>query len=326
MMNADFSSSSFTLSAHRRSARGTSSATRSTTRRRDARVTTACSRPRSWCRSAAPVREGVGLLGSPPFEIPRSVRRDAQFDDLRTGAAIARAAGPQEPREPRDDGALPRVALDLLLRLRVDHRRPCWACTQGGEILHVAAAGVALVLFTMAYFVLVERLSLGFRRLSPQYCSIYDPYYWRHERYWKLNDAAYLAPLNGTPFKGLPWRAARRPRRPPAVRRRLRDAREDTRRDRRRLHARRAHDAAVPLARGRDVQVRPHRHRLRLHDRDERLRALRRGDRTTGWSRSGLVPDEGRAAAGRIGVGAATRRAQCRAEPCASCLAHSACR
>ena len=28
--------------------------------------------------------------------------------------------------------------------------------------------------------------SLGFRRMSPQFCSIYDPYFWWHERLWKL--------------------------------------------------------------------------------------------------------------------------------------------
>jgi serine acetyltransferase len=44
---------------------------------------------------------------------------------------------------------------------------------------------------------------MGFRHLKPQYCSIYDPYFWRHERLWKL---LALAPLNGTPFKPLIWR------------------------------------------------------------------------------------------------------------------------
>src|ERR1700690_3451564 len=34
------------------------------------------------------IREGVGLLGSPPFEIPRSVERDLAFDDLRTGGGL----------------------------------------------------------------------------------------------------------------------------------------------------------------------------------------------------------------------------------------------
>ena len=152
-----------------------------------------------------PVREGVGLLGSPPFEIPRSVRRDAQFDHLRTGAAIGERLARKN-----------RVNLGTMALYLVSRWIYFYACVwitvgllglhQGGEILHVAAAAAALVLFTMAYFVLVERLSLGFRRLSPQYCSIYDPYYWHHERYWKLNDASYLAPLNGTPFKGLAWR------------------------------------------------------------------------------------------------------------------------
>src|SRR5437879_6245707 len=36
------------------------------------------------------IREGVGLLGSPPFEIPRSVERDSRFDHLRTGEAMRR--------------------------------------------------------------------------------------------------------------------------------------------------------------------------------------------------------------------------------------------
>src|SRR5207249_5984460 len=35
-------------------------------------------------------REGVGLLGSPPIEIPRSVERDSRYDHLRTGEAYAR--------------------------------------------------------------------------------------------------------------------------------------------------------------------------------------------------------------------------------------------
>ena len=36
------------------------------------------------------VREGVGLLGSPPFEVPRSVERDSRFDHMRTGEALRR--------------------------------------------------------------------------------------------------------------------------------------------------------------------------------------------------------------------------------------------
>src|SRR6266545_2634177 len=36
------------------------------------------------------VREGVGLLGAPCFEIPRTVERDTQFDHLHTGEALRR--------------------------------------------------------------------------------------------------------------------------------------------------------------------------------------------------------------------------------------------
>src|SRR5258708_26292505 len=36
------------------------------------------------------IREGVGLLGAPCFEIPRSVERDSRFDHLRTGEALRR--------------------------------------------------------------------------------------------------------------------------------------------------------------------------------------------------------------------------------------------
>src|SRR5439155_21685724 len=36
------------------------------------------------------LREGVGLLGSPAFEIPRSVERDSRFDQLREGAELHR--------------------------------------------------------------------------------------------------------------------------------------------------------------------------------------------------------------------------------------------
>ena len=40
-----------------------------------------------------PVREDVGLLGSPCFEIPRSVDRDRAFDDLKTADELRAAAG-----------------------------------------------------------------------------------------------------------------------------------------------------------------------------------------------------------------------------------------
>jgi acetyltransferase-like isoleucine patch superfamily enzyme len=40
----------------------------------------------------------------------------------------------------------------------------------------------------------------------PQSCSIYDDYYWKHERFWKLSEVFYLDLFSGTPFKGMVWR------------------------------------------------------------------------------------------------------------------------
>jgi serine acetyltransferase len=48
---------------------------------------------------------------------------------------------------------------------------------------------------------------MRFGTLRPQYCSIYDPYFWWHERYWKLM-APLIGMLNGTPFKSPVWRLA----------------------------------------------------------------------------------------------------------------------
>ena len=41
-----------------------------------------------------PVREGIGLLGSPSFEIPRSVQRDAAFDELKRRRRSPRGCRP----------------------------------------------------------------------------------------------------------------------------------------------------------------------------------------------------------------------------------------
>jgi len=65
---------------------------------------------------------------------------------------------------------------------------------------------MADVLFTVVYFVLVDRAVTGFRALRPKFCSIYQPAFWRHERFWKIPAVAYIPMFNGMPFKGVIWR------------------------------------------------------------------------------------------------------------------------
>lgn len=150
------------------------------------------------------VREGVGLLGSPCFEIPRSVERDSRFDHLRTGDEQRRRLAAKNRYNIRTMG--------LFLFIRWLH---AFALTVFGLAavnlyetfgpITVAAAMVLSLVFSEAYFVLVERAVAGFRALQPQFCSIYDPYYWWHERYWKVPDT-YFGAFNGTPFKNVIWR------------------------------------------------------------------------------------------------------------------------
>jgi acetyltransferase-like isoleucine patch superfamily enzyme len=63
-----------------------------------------------------------------------------------------------------------------------------------------------LLLFALGTLILVERASMGFRRMSPRFCSIYDPYFWHHERFWKLTTNSAFDIFNGTALKGVVWR------------------------------------------------------------------------------------------------------------------------
>ena len=154
------------------------------------------------------VREGVGLLGSPSFEIPRSVERDSRFDHLTSGDELRRRLAAKNKYNLRTLG------LSLLLRwihffgitllamavVDVYQRSGSVAVAAGGVLL----ATLLTTLFTTAYFVLSERGIARFRPLRPQFCSIYDPYFWWHERFWKFVIPDSLDKIFvGTPFKNI---------------------------------------------------------------------------------------------------------------------------
>ncbi len=153
------------------------------------------------------VRSGVGLLGSPPFEIPRTVERDTRFDHLREGDELRRRLSAKNRFNLR--------SMTLFLFLRWLHW--CGLTVLGfaavdlygtsglaGGLL-IGAALMAAVVFSTGYYILVERAVGRFRPLEPKLCSIYDPYFWWHERLWKVPDT-HLVVFNGTPFKNWVWR------------------------------------------------------------------------------------------------------------------------
>jgi non-ribosomal peptide synthetase-like protein len=151
------------------------------------------------------IREGVGLLGAPCFEIPRSVERDSRFDHLRTGEALRRGLAAKNRYNLRTIGLFfftrwVGVFLFALLYLA------------GIELYDVLPHVVSAVLFalsiviTAVYFSLVHRCVEALRPLQPTICSIYHRDFWSAERLWKAHPIHYLHAFDGTPFKNVLWR------------------------------------------------------------------------------------------------------------------------
>ncbi|MGW7369231.1 Pls/PosA family non-ribosomal peptide synthetase [Streptomyces sp. NPDC054841] len=152
-----------------------------------------------------PVREGVGLLGSPSFEIPRTVERDNKFNHLESGSELRRRLAAKNRHN-----ALTAV---LYLLMRWIHLFAVTLIAMAAvDLYHALGAlvfGLASVLtlaFTACYFALIERAVTRFRDMEPLYCSIYEPSFWRHERFWKMASVAFVHAFDGTPFKNLVWR------------------------------------------------------------------------------------------------------------------------
>ncbi|MFJ6636435.1 Pls/PosA family non-ribosomal peptide synthetase [Streptomyces sp. NPDC091376] len=153
-----------------------------------------------------PMREGVGLLGSPSFEIPRTVLRDSRLDHFARGEELRRRLAAKNKHNARTAGLflltrwLHFFALALIAMAAVDLYHVLGAVV-------FALSGLLSLAFTVGYFALVEWASMGFRRLRPLYCSIYEPDFWAHERFWKLGAIhVYMQIFNGTPFKAVVWR------------------------------------------------------------------------------------------------------------------------
>ncbi|HEY1970962.1 MAG TPA: Pls/PosA family non-ribosomal peptide synthetase, partial [Pseudonocardia sp.] len=207
ILNADFSSSSFTVSPARIGSHnylGNYIAFPSRSRTGDNCLLAT----KVMVPIEGPVRQDVGLLGSPCFEIPRSVVRDTRFGHLASGPEFpARLAA--KNRHNTVTGALyvlerwfyyfALVLVGLLDVNLYDRFGP----------LELAVGTMLFLVFNICYPVLVERFATTLWPLRPLYCSIYERAFWRQERYWKLSlsSGLYGRLLNGTPFKNLLWRA-----------------------------------------------------------------------------------------------------------------------
>jgi non-ribosomal peptide synthetase-like protein len=153
-----------------------------------------------------PVRENVGLLGSPAFEIPRMVTRDcamnASFDEQK------RHAGLRQKNRHNLVTALHFLASRwMAVFITFVIGQAAFANYDRFGILAFFAGFMALIPINIVFFIVLERASLGFKRLQPQLTSIYDPYFWFHERHWKMSASSILPMFAGTPFRGMLLRA-----------------------------------------------------------------------------------------------------------------------
>ncbi len=152
-------------------------------------------------------REGVGLLGSPNFEIPRSVDRDRALE----------IAHNEELLRPlllrvKDRHNLVTMAMFLFVRwllgiLLLLQTAVVFAAYRSVGPVAVAVFGVVSPTLVVGYWILVDRAFHRLQALEPDGCSIYHRNFWRHERYWKVPAFRYLQAYNGTPFKTMIWRA-----------------------------------------------------------------------------------------------------------------------
>jgi non-ribosomal peptide synthetase-like protein len=149
-----------------------------------------------------PVRENVGLLGSPAFEIPRSVARDTQFDHLKKPRVLRRRLAAKFRHNILSMATLLLARWVQLVGMVVLLAVSSEFYSRFGPAATVAGVLGALV-FNFVFAALAERAAMTFHKLTPKFVSIYDPYFWRHERLWKHLVTPRLV---GTPFRALTWR------------------------------------------------------------------------------------------------------------------------
>jgi non-ribosomal peptide synthetase-like protein len=151
------------------------------------------------------LRENIGLLGSPAFEIPRTVERDSSFDHLTAQGGLRHRLAAKNKHNLATMGWYLLVRWLFVFGITLIAAAAATLYPNLGAPV-IAAANILILLFSIAYWVLVDRLVTLFIPVQPLFCSIYERRFWRHERFWKVPAVTYLQIFNGTPFKNTIWR------------------------------------------------------------------------------------------------------------------------
>jgi non-ribosomal peptide synthetase-like protein len=152
------------------------------------------------------IRQNIGLLGSPAFEIPRRTARDdealAKIDPFERQRQTARKARHNIVSQLLLLGAMWCVEFMSIYAVSF-----AFAFRGAFDVLWFSAVFAVAAVCNVSFLLFVERASLGFSTLQPQFTTTYDPAYWRVERFWKLSFNWAGGLFFGTPFRSWILRA-----------------------------------------------------------------------------------------------------------------------
>ena len=148
-----------------------------------------------------PVRENVGLLGSPCFEIPRAVERDQNLKTMDADTLRERIRAKTRYNIGTIAGFLATTWLYLFVVLYSLFVAARYFPLHGLASIFAFAAFASVT--GILWFAFLEKASLGFKKLTPKIVSMYDQRFWQHERYWKFTGSPIGDLFKGTPFKNV---------------------------------------------------------------------------------------------------------------------------
>lgn len=150
--------------------------------------------------NTGPTRHDTGLLGSPPFEIPRCNDEDIPVATATTNEDRERALGAKNHHNLLTAIAFVSAgAGEIWLLLMLVYVSGAWRMDDPWRIAIVFLLAAPV---TAAWWALVQRLAYRFKKVPDLHISIYDRHFWEVERMWKLTSTRL-----GRMFVGTPWRS-----------------------------------------------------------------------------------------------------------------------
>ncbi len=155
------------------------------------------------------MKDNCGILGSPPFAIPRSGPMDPTHAHYKQPGVFEKRLSMKLKSNlitlflfmARNLSVVFLMTLLTAAIYQVWGAEILSSTMFGALVLAVSMTGMSIIL--PLYFIVFERLQHLHRPMKPRICSLYERHFWDHERFWKLNINHYLVLFDGTPIKNL---------------------------------------------------------------------------------------------------------------------------